>query len=76
MRRFGLILITSILTAVAATAWAQVDDGLIAYWSFDACTFQDQSGNGFDAGVAPAQAPECFPGAAGNALEFAGTTAH
>jgi len=30
MRRFGLILITSIITAVAATAWAQVDDGLIA----------------------------------------------
>ena len=76
MRRFGLILITSILTAVAATTWAQVDDGLIAYWNFDACTFQDQSGNGFDDGVAPAQAPECLPGAAGNALDFAGTNAH
>jgi hypothetical protein len=75
MRRFGLILITSIITAVATTAWAQVDDGLIAYWNFDACTFQDQSGNGFDTGVAPAPAPECLPGAAGNALEFAGTPA-
>ncbi|MDH3599215.1 MAG: hypothetical protein OEU26_06195, partial [Candidatus Tectomicrobia bacterium] len=76
MRRFGLILITYIITAIAAVAWAGVDDDLIAHWSFDACDFRDQSGNGFNGGTAPEQAPECFAGAEGNALEFAGTTAH
>ncbi len=65
------------MVCVIIAAWtgavvANVNDGLMAYWSFNACDFQDDSGNGFDEGTAPERTPLCVPGAQGNALAFDG----
>ena len=49
MRRVGLSLASFLISIVCLgvlPAQAMVDTGLIGYWSFDGCSFADDSGNG------------------------------
>ena len=62
------VLLLVFFPIVAHTA---IDDGLIAYWSFDACDLADDSGNGFSAGMMIGN-PICVDGAQGSAFAFDG----
>lgn len=50
--------------------YADLNDGLLSYWSFDACSASDDSGNGND-GVIYGN-PACVEGIRGNAFLFDG----
>jgi len=59
------------LVFFSLVAQAAIDDGLIAYWSFDACDLHDSGPNGFNAGTFIGN-PMCVQGAQGFAFEFYG----
>ncbi len=72
MRRLRQVLMAGVvLTLWALLAQAQINDGLVGYWSFDACDIRDDSGNGFDGGRRIGN-PRCVAGAQGFAFEFDG----
>jgi len=61
------------LTLILSTAGAHaydLNDGLVAYWSFDNCSAVDDSGNGRDGEIYGN--PECVDGIKGKALSFKG----
>ena len=67
----------SFLSALAMTGslillHAQPTQGLVAYYSFDACDAMDETGNGADGTISGA--PECVCGVFGNALRMNGAT--
>ncbi len=68
MRNF----ITILLFFSATALFAQPTNGLVAYYSFDACTAEDDSGNG-GAGLIIGN-PGCECGVVGNALNLDGVT--
>ncbi len=51
-------------------AQAAIDDGLVGYWSFDACNVRDDSGNRFSGRTIGN--PRCVSGVQGSAFEFDG----
>lgn len=71
MRTLRPVLIAGVfLTLWSLLAQAAINEGLVGYWSFDACDIRDDSGNGFSG--TPIGNPRCVRGAQGSALEFDG----
>ncbi|MCF8000020.1 MAG: LamG domain-containing protein, partial [Methylovulum sp.] len=70
--RWQAVLIVFML-ALGMNGWANagLNDGLVAYWSFDDCTAKDNSGNGHD-GVITDSLP-CSTSKNGKAVYFDGT---
>ena len=65
------------LTLILSTAGAHaydLNDGLVAYWSFDNCSAVDDSGNGHDGKIYGN--PECVDGIKGKAFKFYTKTGH
>jgi hypothetical protein len=63
-----LVLIVALFASSAIAG--DINDGLLAQWTFDDCTAADNSGNGHD-GVINGN-PQCLPGICGQALLFDG----
>jgi|GEM_PF-2543014 len=67
--RWQAVLVVFMLTlGMNGQANASLNDGLVAYWSFDDCTAKDNSGNGHDAIINGN--PQCENGSKGKALNF------
>lgn len=66
------IFLMSVLLACGMMGFAQPTDGLIAYYSFDACDATEDTGSGAD-GIIIGNA-QCGCGVQGNGLEFDGNT--
>ena len=64
------LLIGNSVTGKNGIEHAGLNDGLVAYWSFNNCDARDDSGNGYD-GVLHGNL-ECVQGIQGNALKFHG----
>ena len=47
----AIVVLSSMLLLMGQTAHADLNDGLLAYWSFDACDAKDDSGNGHDGSI-------------------------
>lgn len=68
-----LIGLSSLLClAVSVPAWADLNDGLVAHWSFDDCTAKDITERGNNGGISGT--PKCVTTDNGKALDFNGTT--
>ena len=72
MERLTCVLATVLaMGLVCGIAYADLTDGLVAYWSFDSGTAKDDSGNGND-GVISKGNPTPVAGKVGQALDFNG----
>lgn len=58
------------LLAINTNSFAALNDGLVAYWSFDDCTAKDNSGNGHDGTINGN--PQCINGIKGKGFYFDG----
>lgn len=67
--RLGLI-IMALTTLIYVSAYAGITDGIVGYWSFDAGTAKDDSGNGND-GIIQGD-PQSVAGKVGKAFDFDG----
>ncbi len=56
---------------IQQNAHADLNDGLVAHWSFDDCSAKDNSGNGHDGTINGN--PQCVDGVKGKALHFFNT---
>ncbi len=71
MRTLRQVLIAGVFFALwPLLAQAAINDGLVGYWSFDACNVRDDSGNRFTGRTIGN--PRCVSGAQGSAFEFNG----
>ena len=61
----------ALILVLALTGPAAATEGLVAYWSFNACTAADDSGNGHDGTL---YGPTCVPGKIGKAFQFDGVS--
>ena len=61
-----LIVALAMAFVLGGAAWAGLNDGLIAYWSFDQCDATDDTGTGFNGTLYGN--PSCEDGVEGKAL--------
>ncbi len=74
MKRFGMLIMYVLLaSAVAGSAFAGLNDGMVGYYSFNDCTAADNSGTGNN-GTIVGNA-QCVTGVTGSALQFGGYSA-
>lgn len=66
---FLLVVVTMVLV-LSVSADASLNEGLVAYWSFDNCNVTDKSGNGYN-GIIYGN-PACVEGMRGKAFQFDG----
>ena len=67
MKKLWILMLVFFL-GCSCIVWAGLDDGLIAYWSFNNCDARDDSGNGYN-GIIHGD-PECIDGKNGAALKL------
>ncbi len=60
------MMVTLILSTVVGISWADLNDGLIAYWCFDECDATDKTGSGYN-GILSGN-PSCEAGIIGKAF--------
>ena len=65
-----VLIVTTISLLIGKQAFAGLDDGLVAYWSFDDCAATDDSGNSNDGYIYGT--PVCVGGIFDNSLQFGG----
>jgi hypothetical protein len=72
MKEVGRLLVVCIMAVLgcAGISYGALDDGLVGFWSFDACTADDDSGTGNDGYFVGNN--QCVPGVNGSALQFNG----
>ena len=70
MKKYFFVILFAFLIMLPSFAMADLNDGLVAYYSFNNCDATDDSGNGLDGTIYGN--PECVDGVVGKALEFDG----
>jgi hypothetical protein len=63
--------VCAVILLFCGTVHASLNDGLVAYWSFDDCTAKDAIGNGHDGSIRGN--PQCVNGVSGKAFNFNGS---
>lgn len=68
---FAIIMPVFLSIGITQNVQADLDEGLVAYWSFDDCSANDKSGNSNDG---KKNGTQCVDGQIGKAIDFNGTS--